>query len=114
MSHYSVTYHNDRAQDLMIICNMVYLIIVPTFALTMIFEESTTVMQMILLTTGSVLNLIASALVFYHWHTAKAEFEIASNSIIILGLAMLCNGIVMGVDVVMNWLKIREQNEELN
>lgn len=100
MSCYTVTYHDSRTHDLIIICNMVYLIIVCTFIVTEVCGENNLITQAILLLTGVTLNLAATVLVFYHYNTEKTTLGLGSAYSIVIGATSGCNAIIMGVDFV--------------
>lgn len=101
-----MTYHDARSHDLMIICNMVYMLIISTFTVTMICGEDNLITQAIFLITGAALNLVAAVLSFYHYHNEKTSLGIDNACSITIGTITAFNALIMGVDFVITLNKL--------
>lgn len=97
-------YLDDRNRDLVIVCGIPYLIIVCILLITTLMGEDTTIMQIVLLGVGAILNLTATVLALYSYCINAKERNLA---LYFMMLALAVNGGAMMDDVGLSFKKLR-------
>lgn len=99
MEHNAMSYYDAGTLDLIIVCSMVYLIIIPTCCISKLVGEDCLVLQIALFAAGSALNITAGILTLYHTYTARREFQMdRDGSSQTMGIALIISGTCMIAD----------------
>lgn len=101
----NTSYGAWRSRDLISTAVIGYLIITLGFIIAIIIDDTHKLLSMILFGTGGVLNIVSGILCILHYLDIRGSYgHGSSGNSLILGITTLACGIIMIVDVVLNFL----------